>query len=385
MRKMKNLFRDMDKPLLLLTIFMIGYGLLNIVTASSRQAASYDVALYYYFYKHSQMVIIGLISSIFILNFNTKNYKLMGFLAYIGVLVLLVILSLNGEAHRGSINWVKIAGIQFQPSEFAKPVIIVCLAVLYDHLYKPLRTKGINHFNMIGFILIIGCLFPFIIIYQGDLGTGIILLGIFGFMFLASPILKIDKFVIMVGLIILALLGSFIIFVSGKKLLSEAQKARFDYQHPCSNYEDGGYQICNSIIAINDGGLIGLGIGKSKQKYSYIPEPHTDSVFAIIAEEYGLLFCAVLFLSYIGILQRIFSISSKANTTRGRLLALGVGVYIFLHILINLGGLFALMPLTGVPLPFLSYGGTFTISLLCAVAIVQRVCIETKNQKVEVN
>jgi Bacterial cell division membrane protein len=384
MKKVKKLFNDMDKPLLLLTIFMIGYGLLNIVTASSRQAVSQDVALYHYFFKQSEMLIAALIGSLVIINLNTKSYKLFGPLAYFVVLGLLIYLSMSGEAHRGSINWVKIAGIQFQPSEFAKPVLIVCAATIFDYLYKPLRTKGKNHFNLIGFILFIGCLFPFIVLYQKDLGTGTILLGIFGIMFLASPILKIDKFKVISVLLGLSVFVLLVISLSGKSIFSEEQKERLDYKNPCSNYEDGGYQVCNAIIAINDGGLTGLGIGKSKQKYSYIPEPHTDSVFAIIAEEYGLLFCTVLFIVYALILQRIFTVSSKAHTTRGRLLALGIGVYLFLHIFINLGGLFAVVPLTGVPLPFLSYGGTFTISLICSIAIVQRVCIETKNKKIEV-
>ena len=204
-------------------------------------------------------------------------------------------------------------------------------------------------------------------------------------MFLASPILKTDKFktiILMIGLLIAGLL---VIYMVRGYILNDARKSRFtSFLDPCGNYENGGYQVCNSYIAINDGGIFGLGIGKSKQKYSYIPEPHTDSAFAIIAEEYGIYRTVFIFIGYIIILQRILSISSKASTLRGRYICLGVSSYIFAHIFINLGGMFGLIPLTGVPLPFLSYGGSFTLSLIASLTLVQRVNIETKNQKIKI-
>ena len=148
----------------------------------------------------------------------------------------------------------------------------------------------------------------------------------------------------------------------------------------CSDYEKGGYQICNGFIAINSGGLLGVGIGNSKQK-SYIPESHTDSVFAIIGEEYGLLVTSFILFLYIVILYRILRIASLSKTIRGQYICFGIAIYLFLHILINLGGLFGLMPLTGIPLPFLSYGGSFTLALVLSLAIVQRVHIEYLNSK----
>ena len=150
-----------------------------------------------------------------------------------------------------------------------------------------------------------------------------------------------------------------------------------------SNYEEGGYQICNGFIAINSGGLFGVGIGNSKQ-VSYIPESHTDSVFAIIAEEYGFILCTGIFLLYILVLYRIFRLASISKTIRGKYICLGIGTYIALHIIINLGGLFGSMPLTGVPLPFLSYGGSYTISLVCSLAVVERLAIEKQNEKIRI-
>lgn len=209
-------------------------------------------------------------------------------------------------------------------------------------------------------------------------------LVIFGVMFISSPLMKSDKIKTILVLIGVAFVGMSIIVLRQGYLLSNAQLSRFDFYNPCSKYETTGYQVCNGFIALNDGGLFGLGIGKSKQKYSYIPEPHTDSVFAIIGEENGLLRSSLVFIAYIVIIYRILKISNESNTIRGRYICLGVATYIFMHIFINLGGLFGIIPLTGVPLPFLSYGGSYAISLMCSLAVVQRINYENKTQKIKI-
>lgn len=381
-KKVKKLFESIDKPLFFVMLIIIIFGLLNIVTASSRETVvRYEQSLYHYFFQHLIMLTISFIGSIIIVNTPTKAYKVLVPFLYIIVLGLLIYLSVMGSAKRGSINWIKIGGFTFQPSELAKPVMIVLLALTFERCYKKLRTLNTNHYNMIGFILLIGLIIPVIVFFQGDLGTCLIILGIFVVMFLASPILKIDKFRTSIFLFIVGIIGVMGVYIIKGNLLTNKQLERFDFFNPCSKYEETGYQICNGFIAINDGGLFGLGIGKSKQKYSYIPDPHTDSVFAIISEELGFLLSTLIFIAYIFILGRILRIASTSNTIRGRYMCLGVAVYMFLHIILNLGGLFGILPLTGVPLPFLSYGGTFTISLICSLAIVERVHIEMYNQK----
>lgn len=376
-RKVYNNLKYMDKPLLIVSMILIIYGLLNIVTASSREAISIDAPLYYYFFKHGEMLIIGLCIGLVILNVDTSQYKGITRILYVVMAACLVYLTFYGVSNRGAKNWLRLGPITFQPSELAKPIIIVYLAILYEKYYKAFRSKHENHYSLFSKVAFIGLFFPVLIFLQKDFGTMLIMLLIFGFMFFGSPILKQDKFKI--SMIAVFLIGIVVVMsLSGVELLSEAQKERFNFFNPCTKYETSGYQICNGFIAINDGGLLGLGIGKSKQKYSYIPEPHTDSIFAIIAEEYGLIFCFFIFFAYAFILYRILIISSKAHTLRGRYICLGVATYIFAHIFINLGGLFGVIPLTGVPLPFLSYGGSFLISAVCSLCLVQRVNIETR-------
>lgn len=380
----KKKVNDMDKVLLVVTIFLFVFGLLNIVTASSSSVAiRYHTSLYNFFYKQLAHLILGFILFYIVVGIPTKRYRQWGVLAFCVVSGLLVYLSLYGTIHKGSINWIKFGGFTIQPSEFAKPVMILSLSILFELFSKKLRNKRANHYDMIGIILFVGCVFPLIVFTQKDLGTAIILFAIFLVMFFASPILRIEKFKTCILGAVLLLIGIIMIIGKTGSLFSETQLERFDFFDPCSDYESGGYQICNGFIAINGGGLLGVGIGNSTQ-ISYIPESHTDSVFAIIAEEYGFIRSTIVFIGYIVVLGRILSLSSKANTMRGRYICLGVATYIFLHIIVNLGGLFGVMPLTGVPLPFLSYGGSFTLSLIASLAIVQRVYIETKNQPIKI-
>ena len=382
----KKIFRDLDKPLLILTIVGFVFGLLTIVTASSRGAVvNYDVSIYYYFFRELMFILIGVAIALVILKIDTKKYKTLVPLFFI-VLIILNIIAWQSEAVSGSNNWIDLKFVKLQPSELSKPVIIAMLAILFEKYYRKLRTTNIPHYEMIGKILIVALIIPAIVFLQKDLGTLLIILFIIFVMLLASPILKIDKLKYGVLLVGLAVVGFFIYnSMQSDDVLNEARMSRFSsWLDPCGQYESGGYQVCNSYIAINDGGLWGLGIGKSKQKYSYIPEPHTDSAFAIIAEEYGIYRTIFIFIGYGIILWRILLISARASTLRGRYICLGVACFIFAHIFVNLGGMFGLIPLTGVPLPFFSYGGSFAIALIAALAMVQRVNIETKNKKIKV-
>jgi len=381
----RKILKDLDKPLLIITIVGFIFGLLTIVTASSRAAVvNYDVSIYYYFFKQLTFIMVGLIVALIILKTDTKKYVAIVPILYI-IFIVLNIIAWKSEAIAGSNNWIDLKFAKVQPSELSKPIIIAYLSILFHKYYRKLRTKNIQHYDIIAKILIIALAIPAIVFLQKDLGTLLIMLMIIGTLLLLSPILKIEKLKYG-GLLALVLLAAASIYTAAQgSIINDARKSRFSsWLDPCGQYETGGYQVCNSYIAINDGGLTVLGIGKSKQKYSYIPEPHTDSAFAIIAEEYGVIGCTFIFLGYVLIIWRILIISSKASTIRGRYMSLGIATYVFAHILINMGGLFGLIPLTGVPLPFFSYGGSFAISLLAAFAIVQRVNIETKNQKIKI-
>ena len=384
-KSLGKLFKDLDKPLLIVSAALFIFGLLNIVTASSRAAVvNYDVSIYYYFYRQLIFIILGIIGGIIIIKTDTKYYKVIIPVLFV-VVIALNLWALTFEEVSGSKNWIDLKFSKLQPSELAKPIIIALLAILFEKNYRQLRTLNVKHYDIIAKLIFISMIIPAIIVLQKDFGTLLIILFIIFMMFLASPILKIDKIKTFILMLILGVLALIVMYNSPNSILNEARLSRFTtFLDPCGNYENGGYQVCNSYIAINDGGLWGLGIGKSKQKYSYIPEPHTDSAFAIIAEEYGIYRSVFIFILYGILLYRIAIIGSKAASLRGRYICVGIISYIFIHIFVNLGGMFGLIPLTGVPLPFLSYGGSFVLSLIASLAIVQRICIESKNKKVKI-
>lgn len=388
MLNIKTIIKSLDKKLLFITLFMLVFGLINIVTASSREAVVVnEQGIYYYFYRQIVVLGVGFVLAVAALCFPTESYKKYGLLAYIFALAT-ILYCFTQKSNRGAQNWIPLfGGFQFQPSEFGKIALIMYLSFLFEFKSKILRNPNDqNYKKTVGIIFIVMFAIPSVIFVQKDLGTASIILFIVGILFLLSP-MKFKSKLKFIGIgLLCALLFLGVYFVARGYILTEAQIARItEFWRPCSKYETGGYQTCNAQIAINDGGLLGLGIGKSKQKYSYIPEPHTDSIFAIIAEEWGVISCLFfVFIPYAFILYRIFDIANKSITLRGKYICIGVGCYIFAHIFINLGGLIGLIPLTGVPLPFLSYGGTYTICLLIALSLVQRVHVETKNKRFKV-
>ena len=381
-----KVFKDMDKVTFFISLILIVFGTLNIVTASSREAVvNADANLFYYFYKHAIILFICLISYLIVINIPTKSYNKLLPLAYITIFCMNLYLILKGVATRGANNWIDLKFMKIQPSEFAKPTLILTMSILFKTYYKKLKSVREKHdiiiWKIIGFALI----FPILVFLQKDLGTAIILFGIFAVLFTFSPISSGEKIkASFISGVIITILILVRLSLTGY-VLSGAQESRLNnFFDPCSKYETTGYQVCNAFIAINKGGLTGVGIGKSTQKYSYIPEPHTDMVFAIISEENGLLICSLIFTAYLIILYRILKLSNNTKKIESRYICLGVATYMFMHIFINLGGLFGVIPLTGVPLPFLSYGGSFTLSFITSLAIVQRIHIEYKNEKIKI-
>lgn len=385
LKSIKTTFMDMDKTILFVSLILIVFGTLNIVTASSREAAvNLNQSIYYYFFKHTIILLISIVCFFVLIHIKTSNYGKLVIWVFMAVLGFNLFLVLKGVSTRGAQNWIDLGFFKLQPSELAKPTLIVCLSLLFEKYYKKLKDINVKHDMMIWKILFVGLIFPVIVFLQKDLGTAIILLGVFIFLFLFSPISKREKINVSMIVIVIGIIAAFCFLSITGYLLSKAQMSRFNYYNPCSKYSSTGYQVCNAFIAINNGGLTGVGLGKSTQKYSYIPEPHTDMVFSIIAEENGVIICSLIFIAYLIILFRILKLSMRTKKISHRYMCLGFATYFFLHIFINLGGLFGLIPLTGVPLPFLSYGGSFTISLFASLAVVERIHIEMRNEKIKV-
>ncbi len=369
---MRKIIKYIDKPLLIITMILFALGLIMVFSASNVTAyMSHDVSPYNYFIKQAVFLAVGLILSLIMIRFNTKSYGMFSWgLLLIGIASLVVLLAI-GSAKNQAVSWFDLGFVSVQPSEFVKVITIVFLANYYDKNAKKLNTWSKSLFP-IGICAIAAAL----IFIQPDLGTTIIYCTIVGIIFLSVPIAKDIKFKTVFAILGIVIFGLVAIVGSGKGLLLDRQMERFNYKNPCSRILDDGNQVCNCYIAIHNGGLTGVGLGNSTQKYLYLPEPYTDFIFAIIVEELGVITGVLLILMYIFVFFRILVIGRKSPNNRGAVLCYGIATYIFLHIAINLLGIMGLMPMTGVPLPFMSYGGSFTICLIAALTIVQRVSVE---------
>lgn len=375
---MKNALSKLDKPLLILTVLFSAIGLVMIFSSSSISAVlQYGSTEYHFFWKQAIIIFIGFLLSIIVYTIPTKWYKGLSILG-LGIIILVLIgLKTYGQVTNSARSWFKVAGFSIQPSEFAKTIIIIYLATWYGSKKK---FKSIYD----TFIPLIPCIAIFFLVAaEPDLGTACIIASICMFIFFTLPFQK-NKAMFFIKLITITSIIGGVIFLNGNsEFLTSTQASRFNFKNPCSRYlEETGYQVCNGYIAINNGGLLGSGLGKSTQKYLYLPEAHTDFIFPIIVEELGLIGGFFILILYLLVLYRILVIARNAKDLRGSIIAFGTFAYILTHIIVNMGGLLALIPLTGVPLPFLSYGGCYALNLLILIAITQRVSIETKMKKV---
>ena len=328
----------------------------------------YGYDSYHYFYRQAVFVGIGSFLFFIILHIPTKVYKKISWLAIIGIIICLIALIVYGQISHNVQSWFKIGNISIQPSEFAKIILIMFLASFYDKHKDNLDKIKTLIKPIILAIIIFG-----LVVLQPDLGTALIIAGISMLMFFSLPMpRKISKKFLKLVVGFIAIVALVFIITDGK-FLKDYQKERFNFQDPCERYQDeSGYQLCNSLIAFKNGNLTGQGIGKSTQKYLYLPESYTDFIFPIIIEEWGAIVGIIIVLLYLFIIYRLYRIARRATNLYSSLLAYGICVYLFLHVTINLAGVMGLAPLTGVPLPFLSYGGSYVISLMASLALSQR-------------
>lgn len=382
---MKSKFKNMDKFLFILILIYTILGLVMVFSASSMTAVlEYGQSESYFFVRQLIFVVLAYIVGFIILFIPNKMIGLLKnmskIIAYIAIGVLLFTLFF-GKTINGATSWFQIGPIGIQPSEFVKTATILFIAFSFRNPKKMFR----GYKFLVPFIYAVICVA--LIAAQPDLGTAMILAIISFFMFLSLPLKdkNYSKLKIVAGTVAIVC-GCLFFFGSDilKNVLNEEQLSRLTYTNPCTRYsEKTGYQVCNGFIAMNNGGLFGAGLGNSKQKYLYLPESYTDFIFPIVVEELGGIVACLIIIGFVVILYRILKIAREAETLTGSLLAYGTFSLITAHLLINLLGVLAIIPLTGVPLPFLSSGGSFALNLIILLFITERVCIENKTKKLK--
>ena len=348
-----------DKVLLITVTFLVIIGFMAIFSASAPKCIDEGGNPAQFLIKQFISFIIGFIGLRF---FTNRDYKKLAdwnviFLGIIIVLLVLVDFTPLGVMVNGAKRWINLLGFQLQPSEFAKPAVILMLACIFK-TNADLRDKEKWTTAFIPIILVLGLVF-----IQPNLSMVILLLATSVVMFLcAGGSLKL--FFSFLGF------GIFSIIVTATTIIKPYQMQRIlTWQHPELDPQGAGYNIIQSLIAFASGGFTGVGYGGSIQKLSYLPECHTDFIFAIIAEELGWVGCILIIGLFWTFIHRGFIIASRCPDKFGKLLAIGITFSIGFQAFLDMSVASSFFPTTGVPLPFISYGGSSLIVSLCMVGI----------------
>ncbi len=340
---------------------MIIFGLAVLSSAGIVDAQKkFGSAYYYFFHQLIYGIAPGVILAYILSRINYRLWRKLSFPILFGALALmtLVFSAHFGFGTKGAIRWLSIGGIIFQPAEILKLALIIYLAAWFSSHHE--QTKNWTY-GVAPFLIILG-FSALLLILQPDIGTFIVIVFIaLGIYFMSGRNLKFLFAILGLGVVLLTVLIAF------EPYQVNRLKA---FWNPQADIRGISYQINQAKIAIGSGGVFGVGFGHSTQKFGFLPEPVGDSIFAIIGEELGL----VGALATVGLFVLLcFTLMQIAIATRdpfGRLLVSGVNIWIMTQAFINIMAISGLAPLTGIPLPFISYGGTAIIALLAGLGIV---------------
>lgn len=366
----KKMIRNYDYTLIIATLFLIGLGLIMVYSSSYAVALNYDLQPGHFFKRQLFAVFVGLIIFIATMLFPYKAYQKFTKLLLLLTVTLLLIVLFVGEVVNNAQSWISLGGFNFQPAELAKIAIIIYLANVYKKKEKYIFDLNRAIIPPLAVVLIIS----FLILKQPDFGSMLILVAIAGIITICTGTTWKNIVVLMLPSLTLGAL--FLKFFASEEQLSRFQGAYNPFAYP-----DDGYQLINSYVAMASGGITGRGLGESIQKFGFLPESQTDFIIAIIAEELGLIGVLVIILTLLYMVIKGFLIGMRCKDTFGSLLAFGISGMIGVQSFINLGAACGLLPITGVPLPLISYGGSSLLTTLFSLGILINVSSFTNIEK----
>lgn len=348
--------------LLSIPILLSFIGLIFIFEASAVKTFS-DFGDSFYYFKHQLVwIFLGVVAMLFLSIFDYHKLYYLAFIFMISTIVLLVIVLLPnvGHAAGGARRWFNLGFFSIQPTELAKFSVIIYLSSWLIHKERK---------RFFSFLILLGILM-LLIISQPDMGTALIVFSLsVTIYFLAG---------IDLGYLLLFLPASVIGFYFLVKLSPYRFNRLLAFFNPALDPLGITYHINQILISLTNGGLLGSGFGVSRQKYLFLPEAHTDSIFAIIGEEFGFIGSFILIAIFVYLFIHIFKVAKNAPDRFGRLLAGGIFVFFNLQMIFNLAGMVNLMPLTGVPLPFISYGGSNLLVSFAFMGIMANIARHSK-------
>jgi cell division protein FtsW len=360
-----------DIGLLFPVLFLVGIGIVMVYSASSAVALKKFGSDYLFLKKQAIFALVGFIGLIACRHFPYRWYRPLAYPLLATALICLAAIQFTdfGFSAGGSARWLRFGELSFQPSELARLALIVFFAYSLDKKGDRLKEFSIG---FLPHIAVFG-VFAYFILRQPDFGSAAILAALTWLMMYVGGVRCLHLFASLIALLPLA----FFFLVNAEYRVKRILTFLNPWQYPT----DEGYQIVHSLMAFGSGGLWGAGIGKGYQKLFYLPEPHTDFIFSIIGEEFGLMGVMICIVLYAMILLKGLQIARNARDTFGSLLAVGLTTALGLQICINMAVTLGLLPTKGLTLPFLSYGGTSLLLNMASIGILMNISANITNIK----
>ena len=381
-REVGNQVARQHKPdywLLLLSAGLLAMGLVVLYSISPGLSAQKNVGENYYVIKQLTAIGLGLAAFIFTANTPVNLWRKFERPIVIAAFVVAIAVRVVGEQINGAYRWIQLGGMSFQAAELIKFALLIWLA---GFLADRIRNHEIQDTSKIQkpLFIVLGLIAVIVAFVQSDLGSSAVMVAMIASMvFIAGAPKKLlfqTAIAIIIGIVLLTSTSSY-------------RRSRLaTFLNPTRDCQAEGYQACQALIAVGSGGIAGLGLGKGVQAYGYLPESQNDSIFAIYAEKFGFLGVTALLGLFLGFFSRLKKVIVHTTDAYSRLLVVGVLAWLSTQTIINIGAMTGMLPLKGITLPFISYGGTSLVFITAAIGIVFQISRYTSysvvnSQKVE--
>lgn len=356
----ENNDKSLDFPMLVTIIILLCLGLIMVATASSYYALNNYGDSNYFLSRQAIFAVIGVVAMIIISKIDYKIYKKWAYIGYGVALALLaaVLIPGIGKSSNGATRWLGFGSFRFQPSEIMKIMLVIAISTYIVNNRKKLNTlKG-----YLVPILLLGAVVVVMFLQKHMSGTIVMCVAACSIIFASGINIK-PKYVI-IGIVVIVV--AFVIFISAEEF--RAQRI-FSFLNPEEDIRGGNWQAAQSIYAIGSGGIFGRGLGQSRQKYLWLPEAQTDFIFSVLGEEFGIVGSITVLGIFTFFIYRGYKIAMTCKDMYGSMIASGIVSVFAFQIMVNLAVVTCSMPVTGMPLPFFSYGGTALFINLCAMGI----------------
>ncbi len=347
-----------DKWLFGSTLLLVVIGVVMVFSASAVMASERFGSGTYFLTRQLIWAVAGLLAMVLAMNFDYRRWKNPGIVfTFLGVTMLLLVAVFFLDRSHNTHRWIRMGFMSLQPSELAKPALILFLAFFLEN-----RSKSLDDWRHTLLPAVIPpALFAVLIVLEPDLGTSLVCLGITGaILYVAGLRLKYFAY----ALVPVVPTLYFLLFRVGWR-----RDRILAFLNPWSDPQGRGFHVIQSLIAVGTGGMTGVGLMEGKQKLFYLPEPQTDFIYAVAAEELGLIGSVIIAALFFVLAWRGFRAAVRSRDTFGRYLAIGITTMIVLQAFFNISVVLALLPTKGIPLPFISYGGTSLFVMLASVGV----------------